>query len=408
MLSRRRVLQGLTAMGAYSALFDRPGISLASAATDQRLVLILLRGGLDGLNTVVPYTDSAYRAARGPLSLLPPGDPDGVVDLDGSFGLHPALAPLAPFFTKGQFAAVHAVGLPYPGRSHFDTQDVLENGSDRPVGARDGWLNRAIAALGGKEPADHRLGLSVGRSVPFILRGSAGVASWAPNFIPNLEPAFLDKIETLYEADPLLGPMFARGVRTKTLMADLLAEADRSMIGQRRRRNGEIETMVAAVGKLLVSADGPRIAVFDTGGYDTHANQGAASGALARQLESLARGLTVLAETLQPVWDRTVIATATEFGRTVFANGTGGTDHGTASVSLLLGGAVNGGRILGTWPGIEERHLFEGRDLATTTDMRSLFKGLLRDHYRLNEESLDEVIFPESRGVPYLEGLVRA
>ena len=165
--------------------------------------------------------------------------------------------------------------------------------------------------------------------------------------------------------------------------------------------------MVAAAGKLLAADEGPRFAVLDTGGYDTHANQGVTTGRLARQLESLGNGLSLIAEAMAPVWDRTIIVTATEFGRTAYANGTGGTDHGTASVSLLLGGAVNGGRILGTWPGLEARHLFEGRDLAATTDMRSLFKCLLRDHCGLGEKALDTTIFPDSGDVPGLDGLVR-
>ena len=408
MLSRRSVLQGMTAAGAYTALFDRPGVSWARTVTDRRLVIILLRGGLDGINTVVPYADTAYHRARGPLSLNSPGEADGVVDLDRYFGLHPKLASLAPFFARGELAAVHAVGLSHSGRSHFDSQDVLENGSDRPLGARDGWLNRALAKLSVNEPAGRRLGLSVGPSLPLILRGSAGVASWAPQFLPSLEPTFLDKIETLYRDDPLLGGMLARGIQTSAMMADLLSDGGQSSNRQRKRNSDDIETMVATVGKLLVSADGPRVAVFDTGGYDTHANQGTATGTLARKLESLSAGLIRLAESMQPVWDRTVIVTATEFGRTVGTNGTGGTDHGTASVSLLLGGAVNGGRVFGDWPGIEPRHLYEGRDLATTTDMRGLFKGLLRDHLDLDEKVLEATVFPGSRHVPTFENLIRA
>ena len=412
MLSRRLMLQGLGGIGALTALYGHPCTSIAGTITDRRLVLVLLRGGLDGLNTVVPYADPAYRPARGSLSLDPPNDPRGVVDLDGSFGLHPALAPLAPYFAAGEFAAVHAVGLPYPGRSHFDSQDVLENGSDRPIGARDGWLNRAVAALNGTERMDRRLGLSVGLSggpsVPLILRGPAGIASWTRETLPNPEPTFMDKLQVLYGADPVLGPMLAQGMETTSMMTDLLSKADRTMTQRRRRKSNEVETMVAAVGSLLASPRGPRVAVFDTGGYDTHANQGTTSGTLARRLESLAGGLMVLAENMQSVWDRTVIVTATEFGRTVVANGTGGTDHGTASVSLLLGGAVNGGRVFGTWPGLDPHHLFEGRDLATTTDIRGLFKALLRDHLGLNEQTLEAKIFPGSRGAPYLEGLIRA
>ena len=408
MLSRRNVLQGMTAAGTYTALFDRPSVSWAGTATDRRLVVILLRGGLDGINTVVPYADPAYRSARGSLTLNSPGEPNGVVDLDRHFGLHPKLAPLGGFFAKGELAAVHAVGLPSSGRSHFDSQDVLENGTNRPLGTRDGWLNRALAKLGGNETTGRRLGLSVGPSLPLILRGSAGVASWAPEFLPGLEPAFLDKIETLYMNDPLLRSMLARGIQTDAMMANLLSHDDQSPTHRRKRKFTEIETMVATVGRLLASADGPRIAVFDTGGYDTHANQGTTTGTLARNLESLATGLTGLAESLQPVWDRTVIVTATEFGRTVVANGTGGTDHGTASVSLLLGGAVNGGHIFGSWPGIESRHLHDGRDLATTTDMRGVFKGLLRDHLGLEEEILESSVFPGSRDAPAYENLVRA
>ena len=201
MLTRRRLLQGTAATGTCAAFAGFPRLSLARATTEKRLVIVLLRGGLDGLNTVIPYADPAYRAVRGSLALPSPGEPGGVIDLDGWFGIHPALAPLAPHFEQGEFAAVHAVGLSYRGRSHFDAQDVLENGTERPTGARDGWLNRAIGEMG---PADRRLGLSVGRAVPFILRGPAHIAAWAPDFLPDLQPTFLDKIETLYARDPLL------------------------------------------------------------------------------------------------------------------------------------------------------------------------------------------------------------
>jgi uncharacterized protein (DUF1501 family) len=393
-ISRRSAL----ALGAASLA---PRITLAAAPTEQRFVFVLLRGGLDGLAAVPPFFDPAYRGLRRELGPSEPGAADGALDLDGRFALHPALAPLHELYKAREFAIVHAVATHYRERSHFDAQDLLENGTARPRGAADGWLNRAVGLLG---RAPQRLGLAVGQTVPLLLRGATPVGSYAPQLMPELNPDFLALLAQVYRSDAQFARAFAEGVKAHAMSEEVLG-GEKQMGGGRGGGPGAIKQTAGAVGKLLAAADGPRVAAFDIGGWDTHAGQ---NNRLTQMLKALADGLEALKAGSGSAWQRTVVLVATEFGRTVAQNGTGGTDHGTASVVFALGGAVNGGRIITRWPGLGSGELHQGRDLAPTTDLRAVVKAALIGHLGLTADAIERVVFPDSRDVRPLAGILRA
>ena len=405
MITRRVLLAGIGA-GALP-VFVGPGISAAFAAmpTDRRLVVVVLRGALDGLAAVPPYGDPAYREVRGALAFPEPGTGDGALDLDGRFGLHPSLKPLHAMYQRRELIVCHAVATPYRSRSHFDGQDVLENGAASAHGAKDGWLNRTLALFGGAEKG---AGLAVGQSVPLILRGDVPVSAWAPRTLPRVQDDFLVRLGALYRSDRLLGPAYAEVTRAQA-MSDEVAQHDKMGDGKQQVRGAKaLPILMSAVGELLADAKGPRIAALDATGWDTHANQGLLTGPLANNLAALAGALDGLRTGLGPVWNKTTVLVATEFGRTVRPNGTGGTDHGTAGIAFLLGGRVAGGRVVTRWPGLSGTALFEGRDLASTTDIRSLFKAALTDHLGLPEADVARRVFPDSPGAPALHEMFRA
>ncbi len=402
MLTRRHVL---AALGAGAALFPAR-LALAAAPGDKRFVLVILRGGMDGLAAVPPYGDPALKdLRRGQLAIAEPGQPDGALDLGGRYGLHPALAPIHAFYKRGEMLVIHAACSSYRGRSHFDGQDVLESGVATPHGARDGWVNRALAAMQAA-PGGARQGLALGQTVPLALRGSVPVASWAPNAMPALEPGLMQTIAELYRSDELLGPALAEGLKSQ-------AFADRVMNdGQRMNQPPaagaqQFKQAAAAAGKLMAPGNGPKVAVMDIGGWDTHANQGGARGRLAGALQVLAEGLRDMAEALGPAWRQTAVLVVTEFGRTAAVNGTGGTDHGTAGAAFLLGGAVAGGRVLADWPGLASGKLYEGRDLAPTTDLRAVAKTVLTQHLAIPAQTVDARVFPGSAAARPIAKLLR-
>lgn len=402
LLTRRDTL-GVIAAGFASVTFGGAVVRLAHAATDRRLILVVLRGALDGLAAVPPYFDRDYQRQRGALALAEPGSGDGALDLDGRFGLHPALKPLHAMWQARELAVVHAVATPYRSRSHFDGQDLLENGTARPRGTSDGWLNRALGVLGGVE---RRLGLAVGQTVPLVLRGTVPVGSWAPSTIPEPDPDFLARLAAIYRHDAVFAPAIAEGLRAQK-MSDEVLGAEKRMGGIVRGPDA-FRAAAGAVGRLLAAADGPRIAVLEAGGWDTHAGQGVLTGRLAAAMRTLADSLDALKGSLGPSWQQTIIAVVTEFGRTVAMNGTGGTDHGIATVALVLGGRANGGRVMTEWPGLSSSRLFEGRDLAPTTDLRAVLKGLLADHLSMPADAIERVVFPDSRSIAPLRDLVKA
>jgi uncharacterized protein (DUF1501 family) len=384
--NRRRFL-GLAATLAGSSAWPRP---LPANDRDRpRLAVVVLRGALDGLAAVMPYGDRSYRQQRAQLAL------SEYLKLDDLFALHPSLATLARLYAEGQLAIVHAVGSPYRERSHFDGQKVLENGTTGPA-TRDGWLNRALGVARGIGSAR---GLALGHTVPLVLRGPNEVDTWAPTPLPAPDEDTLARIAAMYEADGELATQLQRAFESRELMP---SEAG----PPRRRRAGSLEAFAAA-GRLLALADGPAVAVLESHGWDTHANQGARDGPLAARLALLDEGVAALQDALAAAWHWTVILIVTEFGRTVRPNGTGGTDHGTATAAFALGGAVAGGRVIADWPGLAGPVLHDGRDLRPTTDIRALFKAVLHEHFGVADSDLETGVFPDSRGVARIEGLLR-
>lgn len=381
-------------------------LALADAPMERRFVVVILRGALDGLAAVPPVGDPDYARLRGSLAFASPGTPEGALNLDGFFALNPALSPLADMYKARELLVFHAVASPYRARSHFDGQDLLENGTATPHGAADGWLNRALGLIGADGT---RIGLAVGQSVPLMLRGKTPVGAWAPRQMPELAEDFLQRLQALYAGDKVFAPALAEGVAAQTRNDEVLGDSKGDAMARGYLRGATaLQGVTANVGKLMASADGPRIAVMDAGGWDTHVNQGLLNGRLAVQLNGLGGSLAALKESLGPAWSKTAVVVVTEFGRTAAENGTGGTDHGTAGIALLLGGAVDGGRVVARWPGLAQANLFEGRDLAPTLDLRSVLKATLAEHLGLAPSAIERTVFPDSAAAPPLRDLVRA
>ena len=392
-LGRRALLLGL---GASIAL---PGVRLAFAEAPgpARLVVVLLRGGLDGLYAVQPYADPDFAALRGPLMLPEPGREDGLLDLGGRFGLHPRLSGIHTMFRENEALFLHAVAGPWRTRSHFDAQDLLESGAEQRLAS--GWLNRALTVI--PPPAAGRAaGLAVGTTTPLLLRGRARVDNYVPRGVAEVPPDLIARILDLHARDQALGPSLRDGVRARGYVLETLGEAAR----QRSAPGGQFAMLAKAAGQLMAAPQGPSVAAFELGGWDTHAQQAARLNAPLAQMDE---GLVALKQALGDVWRRTAVLVVTEFGRTARVNGTMGTDHGTGGAAFILGGAVQGGRILGDWPGLAPANLFQSRDLWPTTDMRSLAKGLLSDHLRLPMAAV-EAAFPNSAEAAPLGGITRA
>ncbi len=395
MASRRDFLRTGLRLGVGSALAAAlPGVSFAAAPGAPPFAVVILRGALDGLSAVPPYADPGYASAREGIAIPPPRAAKGALDLDGFFGLHPALPLLHERYLAKELLIVHASASAYRERSHFDGQNVLENGGDAPSGTASGWLNRALGALKGRDVT----GLALGQNVPLILRGPVPVGSWAPSALPDVEPELIERLRDLYSDDPTLAARLDEGTRIDALAADEMAGADDTM---RRAKGGGIERLKAiaeTAGRMLAAPDGPKLAVFDAGGWDTHAGEGGAEGQLAGRLGGLDKVLDALRQGLGATWERSAVLICTEFGRTVQINGTRGTDHGTGAAAFVVGGAVAGGRVLADWPGLAPRQRYEGRDLRPTTDLRAIAKGLLAEHLGLGARALAEV-FPGSERV---------
>jgi len=394
---------------ACSLLTQLPRLSFAAADSESRLVLVILRGALDGLSAVPPYGDADYASARRELAIAKPGAKGGALELDHTFGLHPSLRQLHQRFQRRELAVIHAVASPYRERSHFDGQNVLENGTPQPSGTASGWLNRAIAVIpSAARDRAQELGLALGQNVPLVLRGDQRVTSWAPSLLPEVEPDTLARLADLYAGDPILGMRLNEATAIDALASEQMG-SDPSASRAARAGAGNIarlKLMASTAGKFLSAADGPRVAVFDATGWDTHAQEGAATGQLAQRLQGLDDVLDTLATALQPVWKHSVIVVVTEFGRTVALNGTRGTDHGTGTCAFVLGGAVNGGRVIADWPGLNVRSLYEGRDLKPSTDLRAVFKGVLLAHYNVPSQVLDDAVFPASSSARPLPDLL--
>jgi len=400
-LSRRDIL-GVA--GATFAAAMIPRWASAAGARDPRLVVVVLRGALDGLSAVAPIGDPRYADLHGALALRWDG-PHPALPLDDVFGLNSAMTNFARLYGARQALVVHATATNYRERSHFDGQDVLESGMPGPGRVDSGWLNRAVAAL----PAGERVGgaraLAVGATAPLVIRGPAPILGWAPTGLAAPNDDLLMRVMELYDhADPALGKALQAG-----LDADRLANRQ-GMDGLRPGGDVALLMRKAAEGaaRLMASDDGPRIGALAFDGWDTHANEGGATGRLAQLLGGLDGAFAAFESELGPRWSDTAIVAITEFGRTAHINGTVGTDHGTATVAFLAGGALAGGRVVADWPGLRVADLYQQRDLRPTTDLRAVLKGVLADHLGLSAETLARSVFPDTLGVAPMKGLIAA
>ncbi|MGH8080556.1 MAG: DUF1501 domain-containing protein [Lysobacter sp.] len=367
----------LAAFGASALLTLFPGVTRAATGRDTRFLLVLLRGGLDGLHLLPAIGDPAYAGLRGDGAIADP------IRIDSQFGLHPAMQQAAAMYRAKQLMPIVAIAPPYRQRSHFDAQDCLENGTARPSGARDGWLGRCVQAI------PRETALAVAAVMPLALRGSDRASNWSPPLSRTVDPLLLQQLQPLYSADARLSETFERSTR-----------------GENMTRDGKgafaLPEAMHVAAQRMAAADGPRIGFVEDTGWDSHRNQ---APQLQRKLEELDRGLANARDGFGAAWSQTVVAVVTEFGRTAAINGSGGTDHGTGGVALLCGGAVGGGRIGGDWPGLAPSQLNEGRDVRATTDMRAVFKRVLAEHVGLAESAIETKVFPDSRSVAPMAGV---
>lgn len=397
MLDRRAILKTAFAAGA-ATVWDAPvSFAFANVPTDRRFVVVILRGALDGLAAVPPHGDPDYASVRGVLALDTTGTTP-LHDLDGSFGLHPALSNMKSMWDAKELVVFQNISSPYRERSHFDGQNVLETGGVGPHVLSDGWLNRALKPMGytGDDKA-----LAIAASPPLILTGPQRVSSWMPNNLPSPDAQFLQKVRALYSNDPVLRASLDSALHTEAEANAAMDDAPKTpqQMAQRAGSYGDLTPLFTGAGRLLAREDGPRVAVLDASGWDTHVNEGAGDGQLARRLGSLDAALQTMKTALGPAWKKTAVVMATEFGRTVAPNGNGGTDHGTAGAAFLLGGAVSGGAVKAQWTGLKPSALKDGRDQPPTRDIRSVLKGVLWDHMAVARHDLDNAVFPDSAAI---------
>jgi uncharacterized protein (DUF1501 family) len=399
MTTRRKALR---LFGGTAALMGLSGLAFAAPATsEKRLVFIFLRGGMDGLSAVPPYGDPEYAQRRGALAVPSPGSAGGALDLDGQFGLNPHLSEMHRLFAARELAVLHAVASPYRERSHFDAQNLIENGTAKPFGREGGWLNVALGTgdFSRGRASSGVQAFALGQSIPLVLRGPVQVGSWSPTKMPVPDADLLERLAGLYRGDPLLDRSFAVAREAQAMMTG--HDTSGGMGGQTQ----PVVELARAAGELLGKPDGPRVAAIDFGGWDTHISQVGEYSQLTRNLRLLDRSVMTLKTTLGPAWRHTVVLIVTEFGRAASPNGSGGTDHGTAGAAFVAGGAVRGGRVIADWPGLGIRALHEERDLRPTLDLRALFKAALAAQLGLGEAAIETDVFPGSRAVRPLDGL---
>ncbi len=375
--SRRDALR-LLALGGAAAL-ALPSLSFAAAATEKRFVFFILRGGMDGLAALMPVGDPGFARLRADFL----NQQAARIPLDPLFSLHGSLAPLKAFYDSGDLLPLHAVASSHRDRSHFSAQDVLEAGVDKPNSGTSGWLNRLLAEpelMAGRRS----LGLAAGATMPLALRGPAPIASVAPDRLPGAPAEFVDRMMALWSEDATLGAALSE--------SRMMGEAPPEMAG----RPGSLQAVAGlarVAAERLARPDGPRIAVIEMNGFDTHS---AETNRLVQQFTALSQALAALAEGLRPVWRDTAILAVSEFGRTAMPNGSGGTDHGTGGAGFLLGGAVKGGRVLADWPGVKQSQLYQGRDLAPTLHLTALYKAIAAAHFGLDGRAQLERLFPDA------------
>ena len=394
--SRRALLLGGTSFAAWAYL---PKFARAADGRDPRLIVIILRGALDGLATVAPVGDPDYAGLHGSIALASEG-PHAATMLDSFFALHPSMPEFARMYRDKQAAVIHAVSTPYRDRSHFDGQDVLESGFAGPGRVQSGWLNRALEGL--PKGVHVTSGLAVGATTPLVLRGAAPTVGWAPVTLPPAADDTAARLLDLYQhRDPALASALSQG-----LQLEKTATGDEMKAKLGGNNAGMMRQVARGAAKVMAADDGPRIAALAFDGWDTHANEGGPVGRLAQLLSGLDGALGEFESGLGERWRDTVVVVATEFGRTARINGTEGTDHGTGTIALLAGGAIRGGRVIANWPSLKAASLYQGRDLMPTTDLRAVIKGVLADHLGLSERVLAETVFPDSSAAKPMKGLV--
>ncbi|WP_029912408.1 DUF1501 domain-containing protein [Caulobacter sp. UNC358MFTsu5.1] len=436
-VSRRSLLQRAAGLGVTVSFLGGSAFAAADGAMAKRkMVVIICRGGMDGLTVSPPVGDPDYAALRGDVAVTP----DKALKLDGTFGLHPALESVHALALKGQARIAPAIASPDRARSHFEAQDVLETGAAQVYGVNTGWLNRTLEVMGPSKVE----ALSVGATAPLILRGKVQAASWSPGKGVDETARLPTLLQDLYKADPMMGRAFARGLETEAMAqqamtalnpaptpvsADAASMAPKAMwqnavntstatpqgmappamasgpqaIAAQRQGREAARQLGSTLAGFMTQPGGPRIAAISLDGWDTHAGQ---VGQLNTRLSYLDAVLDGLNTGLGAEWSNTVVVAATEFGRTARVNGTGGTDHGTGSTALVLGGGLKTGGIIGDWPTLKQEALFENRDVRPTLDMRGLFKGVLAEHMGVDRAALESKVFPDSADAKTVTGLV--
>ena len=432
-LSRRSLLQQAAGLGVTVSFLGGSAFAAADGTMARRkLVVVICRGGMDGLTVSPPVGDPDYAALRGDVAV----PADQALKLDSTFALHPALTSVHALALKGQARIAPAIASPDRARSHFEAQDVLETGAAQVYGVGTGWLNRTLEVMGPSKVE----ALSVGATAPLILRGKVQAASWSPGKGVDETARLPTLLQDLYKSDPMMGPAFARGLETEAMAqaamtgldpaptavsADTTSMAPKSMwqnavntqpgmapgamtpapqaIDTQRQGREAARKLGATLAGFMVQDGGPRIAAISLDGWDTHAGQ---VGQLTTRLSYLDAVLDGLNTGLGAEWRNTVVVAATEFGRTARVNGTGGTDHGTGSTALVLGGGLKKGGVIGDWPTLRQDALFENRDVRPTLDMRGLFKGVLADHMGVDRKALETTVFPDSADAKAATGLV--
>jgi uncharacterized protein (DUF1501 family) len=364
------------------ATFGAPLVTFAQVRQNGRFVFVLLRGGFDGLAAVVPYGDPAYQSLRGAMAF----EEQDLVHLNDVFGLAPGLAPLKELWDQKQLVVLHAMAIPYRTRSHFDGQAILETGIDRPVGSADGWLNRLLQVMPGQ-----RSGIAVAAGLPRSMSGAFDVQTWSPTQLGIVDDDYLARLSVLYRGDSALHGRFEAAMQQQEVVGE------EPMAGGNARRGG-ISPLMRAAARILRQEAGPNVAAVEFSGWDTHANQGLAGGALDRLLGQLAEGLVTLRTEMGQAWANTTVVVMTEFGRTARPNGTRGTDHGTAGAGFLIGPQVARSAVFADWPGLSDGALYEGRDLKPTLDTRAVLKAAIAGTFDLTPSQADKV-FPSSEAV---------
>lgn len=398
-MNRRQFLQ-------YASLLATTGVmsvgthgwvarSLAATPKSKRLIVIFLRGAVDGLNVVVPYREPDYYTLRPTLAIPVPKEKDGAIDLDGRFGLNPALSALMPLWEKRSLAFVHACGSPQSTRSHFDAQFDWESGTPGTKNTPDGWMNRVLAALPQGTPTQ---AVNVGNTTPHILAGSMSVANLPAVQNPESElaidrPQIDAAFDRLYNGTDPLSRAYQEGEAARKILLENLQTEMKEADGNAPRPDAGFVRDARRMAQLMVSDARTQLGFMELGGWDTHVNQ---NTRLTNALTPVAEGLVALVNELGSAYDDTTIAVISEFGRTVAENGNAGTDHGHGNVMWLLGGGIRGKQVLGSWPGLAQPQRFEGRDLDITTDFRDVMAVLFKQHLQIPDAKLD-AIFPGFR-----------